>query len=146
VDVWASGSVEVEVPVCAAYQQWLQFESFPEFMDGVEQVDRLDDTVTHWITELNRVRRSFQTAVLDRLCDQRISWTSLDGPQQYGEVSFEELQPGRCRVTLRLDHAPGGALEQVGDRHGFLYDTVTYSLRRFAELMEVATTRRTESA
>jgi hypothetical protein len=60
------------------------------------------------------------------------------------EVTFFELAPRRCRVTLRLDHAPGGALEQVGDRHAFLDDVVTGSLRRFAELMEAAATRRAE--
>jgi uncharacterized membrane protein len=31
-------SIEVEVPVETAYNQWTQFEEFPTFMEGIEQV------------------------------------------------------------------------------------------------------------
>ena len=30
--------IVVDVPVTVAYDQWTQFESFPEFMDGVDKV------------------------------------------------------------------------------------------------------------
>ena len=36
-------TIEVEVPVRVAYDQWTQFREFPKFMDGVESVNRLDD-------------------------------------------------------------------------------------------------------
>jgi len=41
-------SIDVEVPVRVAYDQWTQFESFPSFMDGVESVTQTDSTHHHW--------------------------------------------------------------------------------------------------
>ena len=39
-------SIEVGVPVHTAYNQWTQFESFPEFMNGVERIEQRTDTLT----------------------------------------------------------------------------------------------------
>ena len=36
-------SIDVNVPVSAAYNQWTQFDLFPQFMDGVKEVRQLDD-------------------------------------------------------------------------------------------------------
>jgi hypothetical protein len=36
-------TIEVQVPIETAYNQWTQFEEFPRFMEGVEEVRQLDD-------------------------------------------------------------------------------------------------------
>jgi uncharacterized membrane protein len=56
-------SVDVEVPVRTAYNQWTQFESFPRFMEGVESVTQLDDTHNHWVTKVGGVEREFDTVI-----------------------------------------------------------------------------------
>ena len=45
-------SIEVDVPVSKAYNQWTQFESFPHFMEGVERVEQKDDKHLHWVAEV----------------------------------------------------------------------------------------------
>ena len=37
-------TIEVDAPLRATYDQWTQFEDFPEFMDGVESVQQTHDT------------------------------------------------------------------------------------------------------
>jgi uncharacterized membrane protein len=39
-------SVDVDVPVNVAYNQWTQFESFPQFMSGVESITQLETRAT----------------------------------------------------------------------------------------------------
>ena len=40
-------SIEVNVPVRTAYNQWTQFEEFPHFMEGVVEVRQVDDKHLH---------------------------------------------------------------------------------------------------
>ncbi len=49
-------TIDVAVPVRTAYNQWTQFESFPEFMSGVESVTQLTDTTNHWVTKIGGVQ------------------------------------------------------------------------------------------
>jgi hypothetical protein len=51
-------SIEVDVPVSTAYNQWTQFEDFPLFMEGVEHVEQLDDTRLHWVAKRRRRSRT----------------------------------------------------------------------------------------
>ena len=51
-------SVDVDVPIRVAYDQWTQFESFPQFMSGVESITQLDDTHLHWVTDIAGDRKS----------------------------------------------------------------------------------------
>ena len=36
-------SVDVEAPLSTVYNQWTQFEDFPQFMGGVDQITAIDD-------------------------------------------------------------------------------------------------------
>src|SRR5215218_1228357 len=91
-------TVEVAVPVRTAYNQWTQFESFPEFMSGVESVTQLTDTTNHWVTKIAGVEREFDTEIVDQQPDERIAWRSVDGKSHAGLVSFTPLDPGNTRV------------------------------------------------
>src|SRR6185295_8850304 len=59
-------SVDVEAPISAVYNQWTQFESFPEFMSGVERITQADDTHTHWVTDVGGVKREFDTRITEQ--------------------------------------------------------------------------------
>jgi uncharacterized membrane protein len=129
-------SVEVEVPVRTAYNQWTQFEDFPAFMEGVERVEQITDTRTHWETEIAGVRREFDAEITEQIPDERIAWRSVDGPQQAGVVTFHRLDPTRTKIMLQLELDPEGIAETVGDKLGFVRRRVKGDAARFKEFIE----------
>jgi len=129
-------SIDVDVPVDTAYNQWTQFESFPQFMEGVDRVDQTSDTMTHWVTSIGGVTREFDAEITEQHPDERIAWTSVDGPKQAGVVTFHRLDAGRTRVMLQLDFAPEGMVESVGDKLGFVSRRAAGDLERFKKFIE----------
>ena len=129
-------SIDVEVPVRVAYDQWTQFEQFPRFMDGVKRVQQLNDTTLEWTAEINGVQRSWQAEISEQEPDQVIAWRSTSGAKNDGRVSFEPLGGNRTRVTLELEVEPEGAIEKAGDALGFVERQVEGDLRRFKEFIE----------
>ena len=108
-----SQSIDVDVPVKIAYDQWTQFESFPQFMDGVERVEQVDDTTLDWTASIAGRTKQWRARITDQQPDELIAWQSVDGARNDGQVEFESLGPNRTRVTLGLDIEPDGAIEQV---------------------------------
>ena len=129
-------SVDVAVPVRTAYNQWTQFEEFPRFMEGVQEVRQLSDTMTHWRTEIGGVKREFDAEITEQLPDERVAWTSIEGSKQAGVVTFHRLDENRTRVTCQMDFEPDGVIEQAGDKLGFLDRQVKGDMKRFKEFIE----------
>ena len=129
-------SIEVDVPVRTAYDQWTQFETFPRFMSGVESIEQRSDTMTHWVTKVDGVRREFDAKITEQLPDERVAWTSVDGPTQAGVVTFHRLSEDRTKVMVQMDFEPEGLVENVGDRLGFVSRQVSGDLERFKEFIE----------
>src|SRR5688572_27049162 len=113
-------SVDVEVPVRTAYDQWTQFEDFPRFMEGVESVTQLDDTHLRWVAEIGGVRREWQAQIDEQHPDERVAWHATDGATNAGAVTFHRLDERTTRVMLQLDFDPDGMVETVGDKLGFV--------------------------
>ncbi len=129
-------SVEVDVDVRSAYDQWTQFETFPEFMEGVDEVRQLDDTHLHWTVSVGPVTREFDATVTDQVPDQKVAWHSDSGPEHAGEVTFEKIADDRTRVTTAITVDPEGFIEKVGDRTGLLERRVKGDLERFKQFIE----------
>jgi uncharacterized membrane protein len=129
-------TVVVERPITTVYGQWTQFESYAEFMDDVESVEQLDDTLTHWKVSVAGVEREYDAQILEQRPREVIAWQSMSGPQQSGRVSFASLDPERTRVTLRLEFEPHGVTERVGDAVGVVSSSVEDSLERFKDYSE----------
>jgi uncharacterized membrane protein len=129
-------SVEVEVPVRTAYNQWTQFEEFPQFMEGVESVRQLTDTRTHWVTDVGGIEREFDAEITEQIPDERIAWKSLDGPQQAGVITFHRLGEGRTKLMLQVEFDPEGLTETVGDKLGFVRRRAKGDLDRFKDFIE----------
>jgi uncharacterized membrane protein len=129
-------SVEVDVPVTTAYNQWTQFESFPKFMEGVEEITQVTDTLTHWKTKVAGVEREFDAEITEQHPDERIAWQSIEGPRQAGVVTFHRLGEGRSKVMLQMDFDPEGFVEKVGDTVGIVESRVSGDLARFKEFIE----------
>ncbi|MEV8636184.1 SRPBCC family protein [Streptosporangium sp. NPDC051023] len=129
-------SVDVNVPIRTAYNQWTQFESFPEFMEGVESVKQLSDTRTAWVVEIAGVRREFEAEITEQHPDERVAWKSADRPHQAGVVTFHHLAPETTRVTLQLEYDPEGFIETVGDWLQIVRLRVRGDLERFKTFIE----------
>jgi len=131
-------TVDVNVPVAVAYDQWTQFESFPEFMDGVESVQQLDDRRLRWTADVAGKRKQWTAEITDQTPDTRIAWKSIEGAENAGAVRFEPLGPDHSRVTLTIDADPEGVVETIGANTGFLKRQVDEDLKRFKEFIEAA--------
>lgn len=129
-------SVDVNVDVSTAYNQWTQFESFPEFMEGVESVHQVDDTHLHWVTQVGPVTREFDATITEQHPDERVAWKSDDGPEHAGVVTFHHLDDTTTRVTVQMDIDPEGFVENVADKAGVLDHRVKGDLTNFKKFIE----------
>jgi uncharacterized membrane protein len=129
-------SVDVAVPVSAAYNQWTQFEEFPKFMGGVEQVQQLDDTHLRWAAQVAGKREEWDAQIVEQRPDQRIAWAATGGKGNAGVVTFEPLGSEETRVTVQMDWQPEGVLENIGAAIGMDDHQVSKDLDRFKELIE----------
>jgi uncharacterized membrane protein len=128
--------IEVEVPVTTAYNQWTQFEEFPQFMEGVDEVRQLDDTLLHWAATVAGKRAEWDARIVEQEPDRRISWESTDGRRTRGTVTFEESGPGRTTIHLTMSYVAEGALERAGSAAGLDERRIHGDLERFKELIE----------
>ena len=129
-------SIEVDVPVSTAYNQWTQFETFPEFMKGVEAVEQIDETSLQFRTDIAGVRREYFAQNTEQTPDRKIAWVSTDKPRNAGTVTFEPLGAERARVNVELEWEPEGLVEKAGSAVGADSRQVTADLGRFKEFIE----------
>jgi uncharacterized membrane protein len=129
-------SIELEVPVRVAYDQWTQFESFPKFMEGVDEVRQLDDTHTRWRTTVAGRQEEFDAEITEQHPDERVAWHATSGPSHAGVVTFHRLSDTRSKIMLQLDVEPEGVVEKVGAALGVLGHRTKGDLERFKTLVE----------
>lgn len=129
-------SIEVNVPVSTAYNQWTQFEEFPRFMDGIESVKQIDDRTLEWHANIAGNDETWTAEITEQEPDQRISWRSTSGARNDGVVTFEPIDENRTGVRLEIYWEPTGAVERVGDALGFDERQVKGDLERFKKFIE----------
>jgi uncharacterized membrane protein len=129
-------SIEVAVPVSSAYNQWTQFEEFPNFMQGVDEVRQLDDTRLHWVASVAGRRAEWDAKILEQHPDRQVSWISEDGKKTRGTVTFEQLGTDRTLVRLSLGYQAEGFIEAVGSAAGLDRRRIAGDLARFKDLIE----------
>jgi uncharacterized membrane protein len=129
-------STEVNAPIDTVYNQWTQFEDFPQFMEGVQEVRQLNDTELQWRAEIGGKEREWRAKILEQEPNRRIAWTSIDGAKNGGVVTFEETQPGQTRINLSLEYEPDDTIEKIGDAMGLLKRQVESDTNRFKEFIE----------
>ncbi|WP_329493571.1 SRPBCC family protein [Kitasatospora herbaricolor] len=129
--------IDVDVPVTAAYNQWTQFEEFPMFMEGVEEITQIDDRHNHWKTKIAGVSREFDTEIVDQVPDDHVAWRTTSGDvKQTGMVRFEPIDATHTRVMMEMDFQPEGMAEKAADMVGMLDRQVKGDLKRFKHFME----------
>ena len=105
-------------------------------MDGVEQVQQLDDTHLHWIAEFGGSRHEWEAEITEQKPDERVAWRNTGGQGQRGR---RDVPPPGRRQHAR-DGADGlraeGIKEKIGDALGAPDRRVQGDLERFKELVE----------
>ena len=129
-------SIEVNVPVSTAYNQWTQFEEFPRFMEGVEKIQQLDDQRLHWVAKIAGVEREWDAKITEQTPDQRIAWRNIDGATNAGVVTFHKIDDTTTKIMLQLEFDPEGLAEQAADKLGIIRARTRGDLERFKAFIE----------
>lgn len=129
-------SIDIDVPVQVAYNQWTQFEDFPNFMENIDEVRQLDDQHLHWKATLGGKEKEWDTEITEQVPDQRIAWRTHGGAHNQGAVNFEALAADRTRITVDVEYQPETVLEKVGDRLGMVSSNIQDDLENFKEFIE----------
>ncbi len=133
-------TIDVEQPVTTVYNQWTQFEEFPQFMEGVEKVTQLDDARLRWVAKIGGVTREWDAEIVHQTPDQGVAWRSVDGAENAGAVTFRPLAADRTEVTLELTFGPETLTEKVGDALGIVERRAEGDLERFKRFIEARET------
>ncbi|ODT12190.1 MAG: cyclase [Microbacterium sp. SCN 70-18] len=130
-------TVDVDVDVSTAYNQWTQFETFPRFLSFVKSITQLDDKTLRWVVEVAGAEREFTAKVSEQHPDERVAWTTVEGETHHaGVVTFHRLGDNETRVTVQLDWEPEGVAEKVGALVGLDDHAVKKDLKNFKEFIE----------
>lgn len=129
-------SIDVNVPVRTAYNQWTQFEAFPQFMEGVQQVRQLTETQLHWKANIGGKEKEWEARITEQIPDKRIAWTNTSGVRNAGVVTFHRIAENKTRIMLQLEYEPEGFIENMGDMVGAVSARIAGDLKRFKEFVE----------
>ncbi len=129
-------SIEVEAPLSAVYNQWTQFEEFPNFMEGVKSVTQMGDDRVHWVAQIAGQEKEWDARITEQAPDKRIAWKSEDGAENAGVVTFHRIDDNVTKVMLQVDYDPEGVVESTGDKLGFVGRRVDGDLGRFKDFIE----------
>lgn len=131
-------SIDLAVSAATAYHLWTQFERFPDFMEGVESVRRIDDNHLEWVITVGLTSRTFHAIVTERIPGERVAWQSISGVQHDGAVAFERISDRQCRIRAEMSIDPATVTEVVADKAGLIRRRIEDDMMRFKELAEAA--------
>jgi uncharacterized membrane protein len=129
-------SIEVNVPVRTAYNQWTQFEDFPQFMKSVHEIRQLDDKHLHWKANVAGEEKEWDVEITEQIPDKRIAWRSITGVPNAGVVTFHKISDTCTRIMLQMDYTPEGPMEKLGDAMGAVRMEARSNLTNFKEMLE----------
>jgi uncharacterized membrane protein len=130
-------TIDVNVPVSTAYNEWTQFEDFPKFLSFVESITQQDATHNHWKVNVAGAQREFDTVITEQLPDDRVAWTSTGGQVDHaGVVTFHTLSDTSSRVAVQIDWDPEGFVEKAGAALHIPDRAVHAELAHFKEYIE----------
>ena len=129
-------SIEVDAPISAVYNQWTQFEEFPQFMDGIDEIRQTDDRHLHWVASFGGSRHEWDAEIVEQSPEERVAWRNTEGKDNAGVVTFHKIADDRTRVMVQMDWAPEGVKEKVGAALGADDRRVKGDLERFKDLIE----------
>jgi uncharacterized membrane protein len=131
-------SIQVHAPLRVVYDQWTQFEEFPKFMEGIEEVRQIDDTHLHWVAAFGGQHHEWDAEISEQRPDERIAWKNTGGKDNAGVVTFHFIDDERTQIMVQMDFVPEGIVEKLGNAFGVPDRRVKGDLARFKELIETS--------
>lgn len=113
-----------------------QFEEFPRFMEGIEQVRQEGEKRLFWRARIGGKVKEWEAEITNRVPDQRVAWESVDGSPNSGTVIFQSISPDRTKITATVEYEPEGLLEKTGDALGIPSGRVQADVERFRDFIE----------
>lgn len=132
-------TIEVHAPLSDVYRQWTRFESFPDFMQGVEQVKQLDEKHLHWVAEIAGQTKEWDAEITEHVPDDHIAWRSTGGMSNSGTVFFRPKDAEHTVLTVQMTYEPESPIEKAAGAFGVLSRSIDADLQRFRDLMETQT-------
>jgi cobalamin biosynthesis protein CobT len=130
-------AIDVAVPVETAYNQWTQFEDWPEFMHRVTRVTMDDDCTVSFATKIWGKTKEFEAQIETQRPDERIKWRVSQGITHTGVVTFHELAPRLTRIELNVDVEPGSLIEKAARGMRHIKRAMRADLHRFKAFIEM---------
>jgi uncharacterized protein (TIGR02271 family) len=132
----SSHSIEVNAPLRAVYNQWTQFEEFPHFVEGVEEVRQEGEKQLFWKAKIAGRVKGWEAEITNQVPDQRIAWESIEGSTNSGTITFDAISADWTRVNATIGYEPEGLLEKTGDALGIPSGRIEGDLKRFRDYVE----------
>src|SRR3954470_19292954 len=130
-------AVDVAVPIKTAYNQWTQFEEWPNFMHRFERVTQEDDTHVSFKAKIWGISREFTAEIVEQRPDERIKWRVTEGVSHTGVVTFHRLSDRLTRVDVDVDIQPGSLIEKAGRGMRHAKRAIRGDLARFKAYIEL---------
>jgi uncharacterized membrane protein len=130
-------AVDIAVPLSTAYNQWTQFEEWPQFMHRLDQATQEDDCTVSFRTKVWGMSKEFVGQIVEQRPDERIQWSVKEGVAHTGVVTFHELAPRLTRVQVSLDVEPGSWIEKAARGMRHVKRAVRADLARFKAFIEM---------
>ena len=131
-------SMEVAVPLDVAYNQWTQFEEYPNFMHRVDSASQDDEGHVTFTEKMWNFSRDFKAEIVEQRPDERIVWRSVNGLKHAGVVTFHELAPRLTRIEVTVDFKPAGFFEKIGRGARFSKRAIRADMHRFKAYVEMS--------
>lgn len=127
----------VAVPVEIAYNQFTQFERFPDFMHVVAKVEQIDAERAEF--ELRRwgLQRSWKAHIVDQRPEERIAWRSVEGMRLAGVTTFHSISDRLTRMDVSVVVEPAGILQCIVRSAGLVDRLVVNEMQRFKAFIEM---------
>jgi uncharacterized membrane protein len=130
-------AVDVAVPIDTAYNQWTQFERWPEFMHRLQAVSQEDETHVAFKAKIWGISKEFEAEIVEQRPDERIKWRVTKGMTHAGVVTFHKLADRLTRIEVTLDVEPGSPLEKAARGMRHIKRAVRADLARFKAYVEM---------
>ena len=130
-------SVDVAVELETAYNQFTQFEDWPQFMHRVTNVSQDEDETIRFSTKIWGKTKEFEAKIVTQRPDDRIKWKVAQGITHSGVASFHELAPRLTRIEITLDVQPGSLIEKAARGMRHIKRAVRADLHRYKAFIEM---------
>ena len=129
-------AIDVEAPVTRIYEQWIRFQEFPRFAQGVKEVRGLDRRRSRWRVVIAGREKMWEAQITRQIPNQRICWRTTGRMSSAGIANFYSLDARRSRIIVWIKFVPRGVVEHIGNLCGIVARKVVWDLRRFKEFVE----------